>query len=183
MEVPMDVLEAIYKRRSIRSFDSTPVPEDYVKTIIAAATMAPTAGDMQPWEFLLIKNQDLKKRVIEATYTGYDTTGKPQYWLQSAPILILVCFDKKRTGARYGKEEAKVIPLLDCACAIENMLLVATALGLGGCWVLGFNKEKLEKVLSLNGLELLALVPLGYPDHVPDAPYRLELEYIYREIT
>jgi nitroreductase len=179
----MDVFEAIYKRRSLRSFKSSPVPEDYVKKIIAAATMAPTGGDMQPWEFFVITDQNIKTRIIETTYTGYDTTGEPQYWLQNAPVLILVCFDKKRTGARYGKEGAKVIPLLDCACAIENMLLAATALGLGGCWVWGFNKEKLEKVFSLNGLEPLALIPLGYPSHVPNAPYRLELEYIYHEIT
>jgi len=178
----MDVFEAIYKRRSIRSFKSEPIPEKYIKKILTAATMAPTGGDMQPWEFFVIKNPNIKKRIIETTYTGYDATGTPQYWLREAPVMILVCVDQKRTGARYGKEGKELISFLDSACAIENIFLSATALGLGSCWVVGFDKEKVKEILSLNDLAPLALVPLGYPSHVPDAPYRLELKYIVKFI-
>ena len=174
----MEFFEIISKRRSVRNFKNKAIPEEYIKKIIAAATMAPSGGNMQPWEFFVIREGEIKKQIVSATYTGYDTTGPPQHWIESAPLIILVCVDQKRPASRYGKE-GKTICLLDAGCAIENILLAVTALGLGACVVTGFRKDEVKTILNLSeNIQPVALIPVGYPKEIPDPPYRLPLEEV-----
>ncbi len=147
----MDALEALKTRRSVRRFRSTPVEKEKIIEIIDCARLAPSAVNVQPWEFIVVT--DAKKREEIARLTDY---GK---FIREAPLLIAVfCKDTK-----YYLEDG-------CA-ATENILLASWALGLGSCWVAGDKKpyaEEVRKSLQLPpGYRLVSLVAIGYPETVP----------------
>jgi nitroreductase len=170
----MEVIEAMRRRRSVRSYRHEPIPEALLQKVFGAATLAPSGGNMQPWEFFVVRNEKIKRGIVEASYTGYGRSGSPQTWLLDVPVLVVICVDRKRTGARYGREGAQFISLLDVASAVQNLLLAATAEGLGSCWVAGFDRSRVKKLLKLEpNLGVIGLVALGRTDHVPAAPYRL----------
>src|SRR5690625_697489 len=127
----------IYQRTSVRSFKNKPIPKDMLEEILTAGTMASNSGNMQPWEFIVIDNTEMKKLVAESTYAGYYAKGASyQSWVKEAGVIIVACTNFKRTIAAYG-EDGNLWALLDTAAAIQNMLLTATAMGLGGCWIGG----------------------------------------------
>lgn len=173
------VRDAILQRRSIRRFRPDPVSEAVVELILEAGTKGPTGGNMQPWEFIVIDDDYVKKAVVEATYSGYYSgPGNPQSWILTAPLLIVVCCDFKRTFARYGTDGYKYASL-DVAAAINNMLLAAIGEGLGSCWVGGYREDEIIKALDLpDRVRPLGLLPIGYPDENPSPRPRLPISYI-----
>ncbi|MEN3186095.1 MAG: nitroreductase family protein [Atribacterota bacterium] len=147
----MDALEVLKTRRSVRRFRTLPVEKEKIEEIIDCARFAPSAINIQPWEFIVVTED--KKREEVARLTDY---GK---FIREAPVLIAVfCKDTK-----YYLEDG-------CA-ATENILLAAWALGLGSCWVAGDKKpyaESVRKVLQVpEGYRLVSLIPLGYPEVIP----------------
>lgn len=175
-----DFFEVITTRRSVRRYKPDLVPDALIHKLIDAARWAPTGGNMQPWEFFVIKDQQTKEAIVQTTYIGYDKkTGRPQRWILDAPVIILVGTNIKRTGARYGRFGAEFVASLDVAAAIENMLLAATALGLGSCWIAGFDTPQLNKVLNLpKEIQPLSLITIGYPKKIPAPPPRLSVQEI-----
>lgn len=176
----MDLFEAVRTRRSVRSFTAAPVTDEQIEQILDAGRWAPTGGNMQPWEFIVIRDPELKAQLVDATYVGYDRlTGRPQTWILGAPVLVFVGLNAKRSGARYGKEAVERGARLDCAACVENMLLAITALGLGGTWIVGYDSKLIAERLRLPPEVLpFSLIALGHPAKVPSAPYRLPLEDI-----
>lgn len=179
----MDVIDAIFQRRSVRSFLDEPVPEDLIWRIVEAGTWAPSAGNMQAWEFVIVKDEDAKARLVETTDAG--TTARAgietQIWINDAPVVIVICYDVKRMTARYGAKGRELLTKLDCMGCVQNMLLAATHYGLGSCCVVGFDPEALKDALGIpEELTPLLLVPLGYTDQQPDPPYRLPPEDVVR---
>ncbi len=172
----MECLQAIKTRRSTRRYRDIDVSDDMLFQVLDAGRLAPTGGNMQPWEFIVIRNRQQIDKIIETTFTGFDRkNSRSQTWLKSAPLLIAVCMDYKRTVARYG-EMGKKIALLDTAAAVENMLLAAAALELGSCWVSGFAENELAEILAVpEHLEIIALLPLGYPVTIPASPHKFSL--------
>ncbi|MCS7139708.1 MAG: nitroreductase family protein [Candidatus Nezhaarchaeota archaeon] len=161
----MEVLEAIKTRRSVRKFKRDRVPLNIVKEILEAGRWAPSARNSQPWRFILIVDEDLKRRVAEAT-----TAGK---FLANAPLGIAVTVDPSIT--RH--------PVEDGASATMNMLLAAHALGLGACWIGSHGSVYEDRVKELLNIPrdwiLLSIIALGYPDEKPSSS-RVELkELIY----
>lgn len=147
----MDALEVLKTRRSVRRFKDVPVEREKIEEIIDCARLAPSAVNLQPWEFVVVT--DARKREEIARFTDY---GK---FIREAPVLIAVfCKDTK-----YYLEDG-------CA-ATENILLAAWALGLGSCWVAGDKKpyaEQVRKALQVpEGYRLVSLIALGYPEAVP----------------
>lgn len=175
----MNCLEAIQRRKSIRKFTDKPVSEEHLRKILDAGRLAPTGGNMQPWEFIIIKNKDRIKAIVETTFVGADRTGsRKQTWIETAPLVIAVCANPTRTIAKYGEFGREVV-IMDVAAAIENMLLAATSLGLATCWVSGFHKDALAKVLETpEHIEPLAVLPLGYPAQSPTPRSKFSLEEI-----
>lgn len=169
----------ITQRRSIRRYKPDPVPEEVLTQILSAAVSAPTGGNMQPWEFVIIDDAATKGAVVDTTYSGYYSgPGNPQSWLLEAPLLIVVCCNFKRTRARYGPSGQKWAPL-DVAAAIQNILLASHSMGLGACWVGGFHQERLAAILQIpEGVEPLAIVSVGYPKEQPQSKPRLPLSYV-----
>lgn len=179
----MDVLEAIYKRRSIRSFTDEAVPDEILDQILEAGTWAPSAGNMQAWEFVIIKDPVARRKLVDTTDAGVTARGGvyTQEWIMQAPVVMVVCYDVKRMTGRYGRKGRKLMTIMDCMLCVENIVLAATNFDLGTCCVVGFDPQKLKEVLPIpKEITPLLLIPMGYPAQDPSPPYRLPLKDLVR---
>ncbi|MEM2964238.1 MAG: nitroreductase family protein [Candidatus Bathyarchaeia archaeon] len=158
----MDALEAIRRRRSVRRFKPDPIPKETIEKLVDAGRWAPSGMNVQPWEFIAVTNPETRRRI--AGITDY---GK---FIAQAPLCIAVfCKDTK-----YYLEDG-------CA-AVENILIAATALGLGSCWVAGDKKRYVDQVREMlnvpRGYKLVALIAIGYPLDGPSERRRRDLKEI-----
>jgi len=167
----MDVFEAIKGRRSVRAYTSESVSDEEVKVLIDAARRAPSAGNIQPWEFVVVRDAETKRRLSAAALN--------QRFIEKAPVVIVVCADENRSGWGYGARGVNLYCLQDTAAAIQNMLLAAYALGLGACWIGAFREEEVEKILETpRGVRPIAIVPVGHPAEKPRSPPKRSLSEI-----
>jgi len=156
----MDVLEAIKGRRSIRAFKNQDVPAETVEELIDAARWAPSAGNIQPWEFIIVRKPRIKRRLVEAALG--------QMFIEEAPVVIVVCANEERSSQGYGVRGETLYCLQDTAAAIQNIHLTAYSLGLGTCWVGAFREEETRKILKIpHGVRPVAIIPVGYPAESP----------------
>lgn len=164
-----DVISAIEERRSVRDFETTPIPDATIGRLIESARLAPSAGNLEPWKFIIVKRQDLKAYLSAAAYH--------QEFIEKAPVCIVVCAEPERSAAEYGEKGSSLYCLLDAAAAVENILLTATAYGLGSCWVGSFNEEQVKNVLALDPhLKPIAILPIGYTAMEPEIIARRPIE-------
>jgi len=167
----MDILDAVRGRRSIRAFKSQAVPPEIVEKLIDAARWAPSAGNIQPWEFIIVRKQEIKRRLAEAALD--------QTFIEKAPAVIVVCANENRSSQGYGVRGKTLYCIQDTAAAIQNILLVAYSLGLGTCWVGAFREEKAREILKVpQGTRPVAIVPVGYPDEASSSASRRPLKQI-----
>jgi len=156
----MEALEAILTRRSVRRYTARPVPEAFIQEILAAAMRAPSAGNEQAWQFVVITERPLLDEIPR--FHPYADM------VRQASVAILVCGD-------LGREKYQGYWVQDCAAATQNLLLAAHAKGLGAVWVGVYPKEdRVERMRRLLGLPRhvvpMALIPLGYPaEQIPPA--------------
>jgi len=165
----METLEAILTRRSVRRYTGQDVPEELIQKILAAAMSAPSAGNEQPWHFIVVR----KKELLEAA----SRISPYMPMVKDAPVAILVCGDP-------GLEKFPGFWVEDCSAAIQNMLLAAHALGLGAVWTGIYPKhEYVDGFKALFKLPEhilpLGLVPLGYPAHPYPKKDRFNAERIH----
>jgi len=156
----MDVLEAIFTRRSIRRFEPRPVPDDLLRKVLEAGIWAPSGMNNQPWRFVVIKDAKAKEDLSKLTHYSHIVKG--------AAVLVALFLDH-RASYDYVKD------VQACGACLENMLLAAHALGLGGVWIGEILKAK-DRVRELLGVpdacELMAVVALGYPAERPTGTRR-----------
>lgn len=150
----METYECILTRRSIRKFKDKPVPKDFVTRILEAAMHAPSAGDEEPWHFIIINDKQTLEKV--------SLISESAKYVNKAPMAILVCGD-------LNLEEYKGYWMQDCSAAVQNMLLAAHDMGLGAVWTAVYPMEDrirlFRKLLNFPiNVVPLALVPIGYPD-------------------
>jgi nitroreductase len=171
----LEIPEAIEKRKSIRAYVDKDLTDEEAETLIRAATKAPSAGNMQPWAFILVRDKKVKEHLIEAAHG--------QSFIGSAPVVIVVCADPARTSPRYGNRGTTLYCLQDTAAAVENILLTAAQNGFGTCWVGAFDEDMATKALGLpNGIRPVAIVPVGLPAQDPQPRSRRNLkEVIHRD--
>ena len=149
----MDFLELVKERYSVRGYSDKPVEKEKMDYILESARLAPSATNAQPWKLYVATDQKVK----EGIYNSY-----PRNWLLQAPILIVVCVDKKTGWVR--KMDEKNHSEIDGAIITEHICLAAASCGLGTCWVCNFNPDLCSKVLDLpKELSPIAIIPLGYP--------------------
>jgi nitroreductase len=143
----MDLFDAIQKRRSIRSYVEKPISDDVFEKIIDAARFAPTARNVQPWEFIIVTDHAVLKKLADIADYG-------KFIAQAAACVAVYCKDTK-----YYLE--------DGSAATQNILLAASALGVGSCWVAGDKKPYCADISELLGVppshKLVSLISLGYP--------------------
>jgi len=167
----LDVFEAIKNRRSVRVFTDKPVSDEEVEKLIDTARWAPSAGNIQPWEFIVVRDQQIKAGVCEAAGN--------QTFIEEAPVVIVVCANVWRSGQGYGSRGINLYCLQDTAAATQNMLLAAEALGLATCWVGAFHEEEARKVLNIpTGVRPVAIIPVGHAMQKPRARSRRPLNEI-----
>jgi nitroreductase len=141
----MDVFEAIEKRKSVRSYQSTPVPQETVTKLLEAARIAPSAGNIQPWHLIVVTDPEQRKALSKGTFAKF---------LADAPLVIVGCGDTKASPDWYA---------VDTSLALENIALAATAEGLGTCFVGSFKEEDVKPVLKLPvNLSVIAMLAVGY---------------------
>lgn len=163
----MDALEAIRTRRSIRKYKDRPVEKEKLMQVLDAGRWAPSAGNCQDWEFIVVEDAKKKKEFFEAAM-------RHPFVLQ-APVLIVVCADLERSYER-GFHDKEFYAMQDTAIASQNMLLAAHALGLGTCWIGDFREKETKDVLGIpKHVKPVAVIALGYPDMEPTST-RKELE-------
>lgn len=155
-----DVIAAIEERRSVREFEKTPIPDATVGRLIESASLAPSAGNLEPWKFVVVKRDDLKQALVSAAFN--------QDFIEVAPVCIVVCAEPERSAAKYGERGSSLYCLLDAAAAVQNILLTATAYGLGSCWVGAFDEARVKEILGLApNFKPVAILPIGYPAEEP----------------
>ena len=167
----MDVFEAIHGRRSIRAYTSDPVPEEDLKRILEAAIAAPSAGNRQPWEFVVVRDQEQKRKLADAALG--------QSFIEEAPVAIVVCANFPRTARVYGERARRLYCIQDTAAAVQNIHLAAYALGYGTCWVGAFDDERVAEVIGCpKDRRPVAIIPIGKPAEKPSATPRLPLNKV-----
>ncbi|PMB75890.1 MAG: nitroreductase [Candidatus Bathyarchaeota archaeon] len=167
----MDVLEAIKGRRSIRAFKSQDVSAEIVEKLVEAARWAPSAGNIQPWEFIIVRKPEIKRELAEAALN--------QTFIEEAPVAIVVCANENRSSQGYGTRGKTLYCIQDTAAAIQNIHLTAYSLGLGTCWVGAFKEEEARRILKIpQGIRPVAIIPVGYPAESPQPRSRRPINQI-----
>lgn len=148
----MDFLELVQKRRSIRDFLDKPVDESLLLSVLEAGRLAPSACNIQPWIFILIQEDNVRKSL---------KTVNDRPWFISAPVILAVCCDHKLS---WKRKDGKDFGDIDIAIAMDHITLAAAEKGLGTCWIGSFNAVEASKVLKLpDHIEPVAFTPIGYP--------------------
>jgi nitroreductase len=172
----LDVFKAIKTRRSIRAFTDQRVTNEEVQKLIEAARWAPSAGNIQPWGFIIVRDPQVKHGLCEAALN--------QTFIEEAPVVIVVCANPMQSSKGYGSRGTDLYCIQDTAAATQNILLAAHALGLAACWVGAFNEEEAKKVLAVpDELRPIAIVPVGHPAEKPRARPRKQLNEIMHHET
>jgi len=172
----MEFFDVINNRRSVRQFKNDPIPDEHISQILDAAHMAPSSGNTQCWRFYVIKDPDVKKHL--ATDAGH------QLFIAQAPVAIVMVADLDAVGEGYGERGRSTYALQDTAVAAENILLAATALGYGSCWVGAFDEMAATKILDLpSNLRPVAILPIGHPNEpTKRVPPRKKVEEVTKFI-
>jgi nitroreductase len=156
----MELLEAIRGRRSVRAFKQQDVLDETVEKLINAGILAPSAGNIQPWEFIIVRKMEVKRKLARAALN--------QAFIEEAPVVIVVCANEMRCSMGYGFRGKTLYCLQDTAAATQNILLTAYSLGLGACWIGAFNEEVAKQAVNApEGIRPVVIVPVGYPDETP----------------
>lgn len=181
------MIDVMRKRRTVRQFRPDPVPQADLERVLEAATLAPSGGNSQPWEFIVIRDPATKQRIADlwdAHMARQKTLDEGSFhfpssqYLKHAPVLVMVCGDqrlKRVYPSGLPPEHKEKIFLCSVAAAVQNMHLAARALGLGSGWPNVPAGSQLEAELTaLVGtpphIRLLYCCPLGYPSVWPQSP-------------
>jgi nitroreductase len=161
----MDAMEVLRTRRSVRVYQSEPVPREVIENIVDCGRLAASANNAQPWEFVVVTDPSNLRKIAAATDYG-------SFIAQAQVCVVVLCRDTK-----YYLE--------DGSAATENILLAARAHGLGSCWVAGDKKPYAAEICRLVGAppgsKLVSLIPIGFPAENPEKSKRPLSEVLHWE--
>lgn len=165
----MEFLELAKKRYSCRAYKSDPIEDDKLQQVLEAARLAPTACNLQPFQLIVIHTMG-READLRRIYSSS--------WFTQAPIIICACaIPSESWKRRDGKNYCEV----DVTIAMDHLILAATNLGLGTCWIGAFNPDSAREILGLpDDVEPIAFTPLGYPQDSPGHKSRKSLNEIVR---
>jgi len=165
----MDLLEVVTKRYSVRAYKPDSVEDEKLQQVLEAARLAPTATNRQPFQLIVIHTKG-REQQLGRIYSAS--------WFRQAPIVICACGTPSRSWVR---RDGKNYNDVDVAIVMDHLILAATDLGLGTCWVGAFNPNASREVLGLpEDVEPIAFTPLGYPDDQPGHKRRKALDELVR---
>ncbi|NHW23059.1 MAG: nitroreductase family protein [Archaeoglobales archaeon] len=164
----MKELDLIFRRVSIRRFQQKEVDEKTVRLILEAGNAAPSAGNLQARDFIVVRDPKIKNELAKASLR--------QMFIAQAPVVVVVCANYPRSMRVYG-ERGKLYAEQDATAAVENMLLAVTALDLGAVWVGAFDEAKVSEILGLPAyVRPMAIIPIGYPAERPERRSRYPID-------
>lgn len=174
--MPAKVVRVITERVSVRRFKDEPVAREVIEKLIEAARWAPSAGNLQPWFFYVVTDPGRRRCLAAAALN--------QGFIAAAPVVIVVCAEPTRSAQYYGERGRHLYCIQDTAAATQNILLAATAYGLGSCWVGAFDENQVRQCVGIPAEQRpVALVALGYPEAFPEKrPGRRSLEEIRKYV-
>lgn len=165
----MDVIECIYSRRSVRKYQDLPIEFEKVGRIVEAGFQAPTAGNIQDYRFIIVQDKAKRAQIAEACLQ--------QYWMETAPVHLVVCIDVKRAKQFYGVRGERLYSVQHAGAAGMNMLLAAHHFELGACWVGAFDEEAIKNVCGIpEYARPEIIITLGYADEIPPRPPKFIIE-------
>lgn len=197
----MELIKTIQSRRSIRKFKADPIPDENIVELIESGRLAPSGSNLQPTRYVIIKSEEARAKFAECTPLPFVTQApliiaccidksvmasaekRMKELVQSNAFedtpLIGTSTDSEayiKRRRNMNEESLKAYLSLNATIALEHIALRAVDLGLGSCWVMMFDQEKAKKILELDErYDVVALLPIGYPDQSPPQRPRLEL--------
>lgn len=144
----MSFIDTILTRRSIRRYEKQDIPKDVLDKILEAGRQAPSAGNKQPWHFIVLSDYDIKEKLSH---------GKWNTFVKDSAVTIVGC---GYIGDEYGRKWSTV----DISIALQNMVIAAWGLGIGSCWIGDFKEAQVKRLLNIpEDRKVIALVTFGYP--------------------
>jgi len=169
--IKMDVKEAIEKRKSIRKFKEKEVPDKVIKEAVDAARRAPSGHNLQPWHFIVVKKEETIQKFREQNVFNRE-------WVYDSPVIIVCCTEEVYSPNSIKKHETEMA-IINLSLASESLVLRATELGLGTCFVAWCDKEKIKKILGIpESIIVPYVIAIGYPDEEPVLKERKNLNEI-----
>jgi nitroreductase len=161
----MDYFEAVKTRRSTRAFQKKPVEEEKIRRIIEVINLAPSAGDLQAYEVIVVKDPMLKDKLAKAA---------GQSFVSEAPVCFVFVAYPQRSSKKYGRRGSELYCVQDATIAATYAMLAATVLGLSSTWVGAFDEEDATKAVGATGdKRSITILPVGYAAESPeDTPRR-----------
>lgn len=163
----MDVMSAIRTRRSIRAYKDKPIEDEKLSAVLEAGRLAPSARNQQEWKYVVVKDKSLREKLADAAYG--------QQFVGQAPVVIVACATQTKHVMPCGELSYPI----DLAISVDHMTLEAVEQGLGTCWIGAFKQDEVKKLLGIpDGVRVVVLLPIGYPDESPSPRPRKSLEEI-----
>lgn len=167
----MEFSEVIARRRSVRHLNAKlAVSDEDERALLEAAIAAPSAGNIQPWRFFVVRTADARERLAAALH---------QRWAAAAPLVIVVAVDPRPCAARYSDRGEYLYAIQDTAAAAENILLAAVDRGLASCWIGAFDQAAVAEAIGAPApITPVAVLPIGYSAESAGRPARRPLEEV-----
>ncbi len=167
----MDVFDAITTRVSVTDYLDEGVEREKVARILEAGRWAPSAGNMQTWEFIVVEDDELKEKLSQYAHN--------QPHIRAAPVVIVILSDMERADRKYGERGMHLYAVQETGAVMQNMLLEAYNQDLGAAWVGAFNEEQVSTQLHVpERVRPMAIVTVGYPANWPEQPNKFEISNI-----
>jgi len=156
----LPVSAAIACRVSCRSYQTSPVPQDHLLRILEAARLAPSACNQQPWRFAVVRDAALRRRIVEEGFLPGSRMG----WALDAPVHVVLGMERSFIAHRLGPQVSGVdYPWVDIGIAGEHLVLAATELGLGTCWIGWIRPPVLAKIVGWPAsVKPVVVITVGY---------------------
>ena len=164
----MSILDIIAKRSSCRSYKPDPVPREQLESLVEAVRLAPSACNRQPWRLAVVQDAGLRGRIVQEGFLP----GIKMLWAQVAPVHIVLGMQRSFGTHRLGASLAGVdYPWLDLGIAGEHLVLAATEMGLGTCWIGWIKPRAVARIVGWpRSIKPAAVITVGYPaEPMPDA--------------
>jgi len=165
----MEFYDVIKLRKSIRAYKPDPISDEVLTRILESGRLAPSAKNIQPWKFIVIKDTKIKQELVIAC--------RNQEFIAQAPVVICaVALEKIAWGKMGGYWSSYPV---DITIALDHMILAATNEGLGTCWIGAYDETEVKRILKIpEDVKVIALTPIGYPAQPPSPRTRKPLSEI-----
>ncbi|MFN3813569.1 MAG: nitroreductase family protein [Aquificaceae bacterium] len=165
----MEFFEVLKRRSSVRAYQRKPIEEEKLKLILSSASMAPSAGNLQAFEIILVSDEKRKELLARFALN--------QWFIAEAPLVLIFFANPERNVWKYGRRGEDLYCLQDATIACAYAQLAAAAIGIGSCWVGAFDDRKLKQYLNVPGIwKPVAILTLGYPAEEAISPPKRSID-------